>query len=47
MWGLAIDAVIKAEVVLANGSIVNATAIPTEHSDLFFVSGVPPGHIKQ
>jgi FAD/FMN-containing dehydrogenase len=35
-WGLALDAVIKAQVVLANGSIVTASA--TENQDLFFVS---------
>jgi hypothetical protein len=36
LWGLALDAVIEAQVVLANGSIVNASN--TENEDLFFVS---------
>ena len=36
LWGLALDAVIKAQVVLANGSIVDASN--TQNKDLFFVS---------
>lgn len=36
MWGLALDAVIEAQVVLANGTVVDASA--TQNNDLFFVS---------
>lgn len=35
-WGLLLDQVVKAEVVLANGSIVDASA--TENRELFWVS---------
>lgn len=38
-WGLLLDQVIQAEVVLANGSIVNASA--TENTELFWVSHPP------
>jgi hypothetical protein len=36
LWGLALDAVIKAQVVLANGTIVYASN--TKNQNLFFVS---------
>jgi hypothetical protein len=36
-WGLLMDQLVGAEVVLANGTIVNASK--TEHADLFWVSG--------
>ena len=39
LWGLALDAVIEAQVVLANGSIVTASS--TENQDVFFVSILP------
>jgi len=41
MWGLALDAVIGAEVVLANGTIVNASS--SNNQDLFFaIRGAAP-----
>lgn len=36
MWGLALDTVTAAQVVLANGTIVTASG--TQNADLFFVS---------
>ena len=38
MWGLALDAVVASQVVLANGSVV--TASESENQDLFFVSNL-------
>ncbi|KIM85891.1 Glucooligosaccharide oxidase [Piloderma croceum F 1598] len=41
LWGLALDAVIEAQVVLANGSIVTASS--TENQDVFFaIRGAAP-----
>jgi hypothetical protein len=44
-WGLALDAVIEAQVVLANGSIVIASS--TENQDIFFMRILPSTSIVQ
>ena len=43
MWGLNLDNIVSATVVLANGTIVEASA--TNHSDLFWVRQHPPAYI--
>lgn len=43
LWGLALDAVIEARVVLANGSITTASS--TENQDIFFVRILCPTSI--
>lgn len=43
LWGLALDRIIGVTAVLANGSIVTASA--TQHPELFYVCLLPPNRI--